>query len=151
MKTKRLNRMLLAALLLAGGQGAPRAQQYSVGWSVIADGGGTSSGVQYSMSGTIGQWGAGGPIVGNTDSVTSGFWQRPGGPSLTIARASATTLVISWPAASLGCFALQQSSSLSSPDWVNAPNAVSFANGTDQVTVTIAGSQMYYRLVSPCP
>ena len=41
-----------------------RAQSYSINWYKVAGGGGTSTGGTYSVSGTIGQHDAGGPMTG---------------------------------------------------------------------------------------
>jgi len=50
------------------------AQSYSIDWYKIGGGGGTSTNGQYSLSGTIGQHDAGGPMSGGNYSVTGGFW-----------------------------------------------------------------------------
>ena len=50
------------------------AQQYSIDWYKIAGGGGTSTGGTYSVSGTIGQPDASGPMTGGNYSLTGGFW-----------------------------------------------------------------------------
>ena len=50
------------------------AQQYTVDWYKISDGGGTSTGGVYSVSGTIGQPDASGAMSGGQYSVTGGFW-----------------------------------------------------------------------------
>src|SRR6478609_2500834 len=70
------------------------AQQYSIDWHTIDGGGGTSTGGVYSVSGTIGQPDAGGPLTNGQYSVTGGFWVLPqavqavGAPTLTIAPAT---------------------------------------------------------------
>ena len=45
-----------------------------INWYTIDGGGGTSTGGTYSLSGTIGQPDAGGPMTGGTSSVPGGFW-----------------------------------------------------------------------------
>src|SRR6202030_1357655 len=65
------------------------AQNYSIDWYKIAGGGGTSTGGVYSVSGTIGQHDAAGPMTGGNYSLTGGFWslfavQSPGAPTLRI-------------------------------------------------------------------
>jgi len=50
------------------------AQTYSIDWYKIAGGGGTSTGAVYSVSGTIGQQDAGGPMSGANYSMIGGFW-----------------------------------------------------------------------------
>src|SRR6266478_8244280 len=86
--------MLLIASLCLRALG----QQYSVDWYKIAGGGGTSTNGQYSVSGTIGQHDAGGPMTGGNYSLTGGFWSliatvsTPGAPSLTIQWINPTTV-----------------------------------------------------------
>jgi hypothetical protein len=48
--------------------------QYTISWYTIDGGGGTSSSGALSLSGTIGQHDAGGPLTGGTYSLTGGFW-----------------------------------------------------------------------------
>ena len=66
------------------------AQSYSVDWFTIDGGGGTSTGGVYSVSGTIGQPDAGGPMTGGNFALTGGFWsliaaiQTPGAPTLRV-------------------------------------------------------------------
>ena len=62
---------------------------YTIDWSTIDGGGGTSTGGVYSVTGTIGQPDAGAMSGGNY-TLEGGFWgviaavQMPGAPSLTI-------------------------------------------------------------------
>jgi len=64
--------------------------QYAIDWSTVDGGGGTSTGGVYSVSGTIGQPDAGGPMTNGQYSVVGGFWsviaavQTPGAPTLRI-------------------------------------------------------------------
>ena len=85
------------------------AQQYSIDWYKIAGGGGSSStGGGYSVSGTVGQHDAGGPMTGGNYSLAGGFWalisvlQTPGLPSLSITTANGTnSITITPPAGNL--------------------------------------------------
>ena len=55
---------------------------YSIEWSTIDGGGGTSTGGVYTLSGTIGQHDASGALTGGVYAIEGGFW--PGvssGPS----------------------------------------------------------------------
>ena len=80
----------LGALLLAGLISSASAKSYSIDWYKIAGGGGSSTGGQYVVSGTIGQHDAGGPMTGGNYSLIGGFWsivaaiQTPGAPLLTV-------------------------------------------------------------------
>ena len=74
------------------------AQSYSIDWYKIAGGGGmNSTGGVYSVSGTIGQHDAGGPMTGGNYSLTGGFWalfavQTPGAPVLNITLTGTATV-----------------------------------------------------------
>src|SRR5208282_5324928 len=91
--------LIITGLLLA----LPKlhAQPYTITSYKIAGGGGTSSNGQFSVSGTIGQQDAGGPMAGGNYSLTGGFWalisvvQTPGAPTLYISR-SGSTLTVFW-------------------------------------------------------
>jgi hypothetical protein len=92
-------------------------QPYSINWYKIAGGGGTSAGGVYSVSGTIGQHDAGGPMTGGSYSLTGGFWsligvvQTPGAPLLTVFLAPQLSAVtIFWPSG--GSFTLQTNGNL---------------------------------------
>ena len=125
------------------------AQNYSVTWSTIDGGGGTSTGGVFSVRGTIGQPDAGRPHTNGTYSVTGGFWalpvavQTPGAPTLTITRINATQARISWAPNTPG-FWLQETTTLNPPNWVNSPSGV--ANPT---TVTSSPDAKFYRLRKP--
>jgi hypothetical protein len=93
-----------------------QAQQYSVNWSKIAGGGGTSTNGQFSVSGTIGQADASGASIGGNYALTGGFWslisvvQTPGAPPLLITH-SGNTVTVFWQAVS--GWNLQQNNDLS--------------------------------------
>jgi len=82
MKTK-IRALLLAALLLATlNFQLSTFAQYAINWSTIDGGGGTSTvgpmiGVNYSVSGTIGQTDAGTTMTDGQYAVTGGFWAMP--------------------------------------------------------------------------
>src|ERR1700722_6158619 len=89
------------------------AQNYSIDWYKVAGGGGTSANVQYSLSGTIGQLDAGGPMTAGNYSLTGGFWslyagQTPGAPLLSIT-ISGNRAIVSWPSSATG-YTLQTNS-----------------------------------------
>ena len=77
--------------------------QYSLDWSTIDGGGGTSTGGVYAVTGTIGQPDAG-RMSGGNFTVDGGFWgvvaavQTPGAPWLTITlNSQLSTVTVSWP------------------------------------------------------
>jgi hypothetical protein len=113
-------------------------------------GGATANGGRYSVASTIGQAAAGGPATGGPYDMNAGFLEIPGGPELTIQFTATDTIVLFWPVPALGCFALQETASLSASPWEDLANPVTFAYGVDHVTVTLTGKTQYYRLISPC-
>jgi hypothetical protein len=132
---------------------AALAQSYSIDWSTIDGGGGTSAGGAYSLTGTIGQPDAGPTLTGGNFSVTGGFWvfsavQTPGAPLLTIFRTATNTVVVSWPSPSTG-FNPQQTTNLNGGTWTTPAETIN-DNGTAKVIVVNppAGNR-FYRLVKP--
>jgi len=123
--------------------------QYSIDWSTIDGGGGTSTGGVYSVSGTIGQPDAGGPMTNSQYSVTGGFWALPtavqvtGAPTLTIAAAMPSNATISWSPNTPG-FVLQETLSLSPTNWVN-----STSGATNPIVVPVTLPAKFYRLFKP--
>jgi hypothetical protein len=147
-----VRRSLVLALALAAV--GVRAQSYSIDWSTIDGGGGTSTGGVYSVSGTIGQPDAGPAMTGGSFSVTGGFWsllsvlQTPGSPTLRIFFTGTNTAVVYWPSPSTG-FNLQQSGLLPGTNWVASGETVN-DNGTNKyIIVSPPTGNRYYRLVHP--
>ncbi len=124
-------------------------RSYSINWYKMASGGGTSSNGQYSVSGTIGQPDASGPMAGGSYSLTSGFWalisvvQAPGLPSLTITH-SGNSVVVSWP--NTGGYTLQQNSNLATGNWATSGYSIATANGTNSITITPPAGNLFFRL-----
>jgi hypothetical protein len=127
-------------------------QSYSINWYKVAGGGGTSSGGNYSISGTIGQPDASGAMTGGGYSLTGGFWsliavvQSAGLPDLTITH-SGSTVIISWP--DTGSYTLQQNSSLKGGSWAASGYSVTTSNGTNSVTITPPTGNLFFRLSNP--
>lgn len=125
------------------------AQNYSIEWHTIDGGGGTSTGGVYSVSGTIGQPDAGGPMTNGTYAVTGGFWvlptvvQVPGAPELAIAAGAPGQAIISWSPATPG-FGLQETWSLSPANWTN-----SLSGATNPIVVPTTMPAKFYRLFKP--
>jgi hypothetical protein len=100
---------------------AARAQtNFTIDWFTIGGGGGTSTGGVYSVSGTIGQPGAG-TASGGSYSLLGGFWgvvaavQTPGAPLLSISYAN-NQVVVSWPSSTTG-WTLQTNQTVTTPNW----------------------------------
>ena len=129
------------------------AQPYSIDWSKVAGGGGTSTGGVYSVSGTVGQHDAGGPMSGGNYSLTGGFWslisvvQTAGLPNLTITSAG-NSVIVSWP--NTGSYTLQQNSNVAAPaGWVTSGYSISSSNGTNSITITPPTGNLFFRLRHP--
>jgi hypothetical protein len=125
------------------------AQSYSIDWYTIGDGGGTSTGGVYQLSGTIGQPDVGPVMTNGQFSVTGGFWVLPiavqslGAPTLTIVPAAPGNATISWLPNTPG-FVLQESLSLSPPNWTN-----SASGATNPITIPATLPAKFYRLKKP--
>jgi len=128
---------------------AAPAQTYSIDWHTIDGGGGTSTGGVYSVSGTVGQPDAGGPMTNGQYSVTGGFWALPmavqttNAPTLTIAPDAPGNATISWTPNTPG-FVLQETLSLSPTNWVN-----SVSGATNPITLPATLPTKFYRLFKP--
>jgi hypothetical protein len=89
---------------------------YSINWSTIDGGGGTSTGGVYCVSGTIGQPDAG-TMSGGNYTLQGGFWgviaavQTPGAPYLSVALTK-TNAVLVWWAVSETSWQLQATTNL---------------------------------------
>jgi len=135
------------AMLLAHGASA---QNYSIDWYKIAGGGGTSSGGNYQLSGTIGQADASSTMSGGPYSLTGGFWSliavisTPGLPNLVITWVSPNSVKVSW--AATGAYTLQSNNNLVGAAWSAFSGSVTTANGTNSVTVTPPNGNLFFRL-----
>lgn len=150
---KALSFSLLAALAIGLSASSASAQNYSIDWYKIAGGGGTSSNGQFTLSGTIGQHDAGGPMVGGNFSLTGGFWsllsvvQSVGSPTLRIFLTSSNTAVVAWPSSATG-FTLQQNSVLGTSGWSAAGSPITVGS-ENQVVIAPPAGREFYRLVHP--
>jgi hypothetical protein len=123
--------------------------QYSIDWFKVSGGGGTSAGGPFSLSGTIGQHDAGGPMTNGQYSLTGGFWVLPqavqvaGAPTLTIAPSTLGNAIISWTPNTPG-FVLQETWVLAQPNWTNSPSG-----SANPATVQTLNAAKFYRLTHP--
>ena len=132
-------------------------QNYSIDWYKISGGGGTStsaplSGINYSVTGTIGQADASGTMSGGGYSLIGGFWslisvvQTAGLPNLTIMHGG-NTVTVSWPDTSTNSYALQQNTNLAVPSgWTPSSYTISTNNGTCSITITSPAGNLFFRL-----
>ena len=142
-------RTIFLLLLLPAFCPCPWAQSYSIDWHKIAGGGGTSTNGRFLLSGTIGQHDAGPTMTNGQFSVVGGFWVLPqavqteGAPTLIIAPAAPGFATISWAPSTAG-FVLQETWSLSSPNWTNSPSG-----STNPITVSTDAAAKFFRLGKP--
>jgi hypothetical protein len=128
-----------------------RAQNYSIDWSTIDGGGGTSTGGVYSVTGTIGQPDAG-HMSGGDYSLDGGFWgvfaavQMPGAPLLSVSLTTTNTVLVSWPYPSTG-FSLQQNGVLGTTNWVNESNPPVQVGQQWQLIVPPQSGNRFFRLL----
>lgn len=144
-----------AALLTAA---SSQAQVYSIDWYSIDGGGGTSSGGNFTLTGTIGQPDAG-TLSGGNYTLNGGFMsivtaiQTPGGPLLKVTR-SGPNVIISWPDPSTD-FVLQETTALATPSvntvWGNNAGTVNVVGNEKQVTILAPVGNKYFRLRKPTP
>lgn len=139
-------RVVFVAVLLCGL--SPALAQYSIPWWKIGGGGGTSAGGGFSITGSIGQFDADGPMFSDRYSVSGGFWALPvavqvaGAPTLHIAKAAPGFAVVWWTPPSTN-WVLQESPTLAGT-WTNSPSGP-----TNPVTVPTFPPSKFYRLSSP--
>ena len=65
--------------------------------------------------------------------------------ALSLQHTATNTIVLSWPTSALG-YALEQNSNVATSNWVATPNAVTVANGQNQVVITPSAANVFYRL-----
>jgi hypothetical protein len=130
------------------------AQSYSLGWSTIDGGGGTSTGGVYAVTGTIGQPDAG-AISGGNFTLQGGFWglisavQTPGAPQLWVARTTTNTVVVWWALSEVN-WQLQATTNLStSLNWTDIPPPYTTNSTMCLWTMPLAPGNNFYRLRKP--
>ena len=148
MNTSKLTRSILAGFATLWSFAA-FTEPFSIDWHTVDGGGGRSTGGVFSVSGTIGQHDASGPMTNGQYSVTGGFWALPtavqvaGAPTLTIVPATPGNVTISWTTNTPG-FVLQEAPSLAPALWTNAPSGA-----TNPVTLAATLPTKFYRVFKP--
>lgn len=127
-----------------------RAQgQYSIDWHKVSGGGGTSSSVHYSISGTIGQPDASAATSSGDYSLTGGFWslvsvsQTAGAPTLYISY-SANTVTVYWQ--NVSGWNLYQNGNLTTPSGWSVSGGVTTSNGTNYLQLISPAGNLFFRL-----
>ena len=148
-----MKKLILFTLLASAFSLRALAQQYSIDWYKVAGGGGTSSNGQYTVSGTVGQHDAGGPMTGGNYSLTGGFWalisevQTAGAPTLYISH-SGNTVTVYWQ--DVPGWNLQQNGNLATPGaWTASGYGITTNNGTNSITLTSPAGNLFFRLSNP--
>ncbi len=142
---------ILSAMWMVGNA---MAQNYSIDWYKVAGGSGASSNGQYSLTGTIGQHDAGGPMANGSFSLTGGFWslftvQTPGATTLFIMK-SVTNAVLYWPTTGSSGYLLESNPNLQAPGgWATVAPTPVVVGGFNYVTNQIVPGRTYYRLRHP--
>jgi hypothetical protein len=148
-----IKKILLATAVAGLFATVAQAQSYSIDWYTIDGGGGTSTGGVYSVSGTIGQHDAGGPMSGGNFSLTGGFWalyavQTPGAPTLSIKFTTTNTVQVYWSSPSPG-WNLQVNTNIAETNWGTPPESIQ-DNGTIKfIIVNPPTGNRFYRLSNP--
>ena len=125
-------------------------QQYSIEWYKVSGGGSTSAGGVFTVSGTIGQPDAGGPMTGGNFSLTGGFWslyavQTPGAPVLSIKLTTTNTAQVYWASPSTG-YNLQVNTNLATANWVAPAESVTDNGTIKYIIVNPPSGKRFYRL-----
>jgi hypothetical protein len=142
-KGQLMKRILMAWVLASLAIQTLSAETYSIDWHAVAGGGGTSSGGNYVLSGTIGQAESGTTLAGGQYTVQGGFWAgvvlASSGeiPQLFI-QLSGADVVVSWMPAAPG-FVLEMAMELGSGEWLPGPAG-------NPVAVPVTEAATFYRL-----
>jgi hypothetical protein len=132
-----MKKLLITFGVLMVSAGMARAQQYAIDWYSIDGGGGTSTGGNYSLTGTIGQPDAT-PMTlsGGNFSLDGGFIPGVVVPS----NGQAPTLIIQFSGTGTAGFTLEQKDDISAPVWSAAPA------GNPTAIIPVTGTTRFYRL-----
>lgn len=141
--------VLLAALTL-------KAQDFSLEWSVVAAGGGQSSGGDFVLEGSAGE-AESGPMSGGDFELSEGFWSlvgavdTPGAPPLSVTVTGGQVL-LSWAASAGTNFVVEEAVVLGSPPATTTWNTVNLTpqlnNSMEVIQLPLAAGNRFYRLRS---
>ena len=152
--TLRLALAVLTVTLLMSGLSFARGQSANASAFTLDGGGGTSSGGEYEITGSIGQMELGSVMSGGDFEVSGEFLAMmvtvpgPDGTALTISVTPQNLVVLSW--ASDGTdLVLQQSSNLSAPNWTVVGITPADDGLTKSVTLPLTMGNKFFRLTKP--
>ena len=86
-----------------------------------------------------------GTSVANIDGIA--FRPSAARPSLSI-QATGTNVTVAWPTSATG-FRLQQNTNLLSTNWISSPGPTNVVGTNNEVTITPARGDLYFRLITP--
>ena len=126
------------------------AQNFSIAWHKIAGGGGTGTGGNFTLNGTIGQHDAGGGTTNNQFTITGGYWsvvnvvQTIGLPNLLIVASGNGKVEVCWP--NTGSYTLEQNSDFRNGSWNTTAFPITTANGTNSISIIAPAGNLFFRL-----
>lgn len=148
--SRRLLLLVLFCLLHSALCPCTHAQCFSVDWSTIDGGGGTSAGCIYSVTNIVGQPDAGGAMTDDNYSLTGGFWsliasvQIAGAPKVAIGQ-SGCSIIVSWPSSATG-WTLVQCTNLATGNWAASGFTVSDSGTTKSIATSSSTGNLFFRL-----
>jgi hypothetical protein len=153
MNNRLIKSLLLVFALLSAALHLANGQSFSIDWYTVDGGGGTSTGGVFTVSGTIGQPDAGGPMAGGNFSVTGGFWAlyavpTPGAPTLWVKKTTTNTVMVYWLSPATG-YNLQVKTDLPAGSWGLPPETVTDNGTLKYIIVNPPTGRRFYRLKSP--
>ena len=141
-------------LILTAALAATASAQLSLNWCTVDGGGGTtvSADGRFTLSGTVGQPDASGPMLSSDGrfELGGGFWQTEivlCDCTLSVG-ISGGNLLISWPGGLGGCI-LEYADNLVEPGTATVWHPVSPQPGGGIYVTPLTGTQRYFRLRSP--
>jgi hypothetical protein len=140
--------------ILIGLSASAALAQYSIDWHTIAEGGGTSTGAVYSVSGTIRQPDPG-KMSGGGYTIDGGSWgivaavQTPEAPLLSIALTTTNTVAVFWPSHSTGFVLQQNTNGATSVNWSNVIITPADDGATKTIIENPPVGNRFFRLVRP--
>ncbi len=139
----------LAIFLLATGASYAA---FTIPWSTLDSGGGTSSGGAFSVTGTIGQFDAhAAGASGGIFTLNGGYWAQvvamPDDPELAIVKFSNGDVSIQWQSDAIG-WQLQTSTTLAAGSWSNVGGVIT-GPGAFTVMRDPSVPKQFFRLLLP--
>lgn len=132
-----------------------QAANYSIDWSRVSGGAGTSAGGPFVLSSLVGRP-AGGSMQGSRFTLTGSLMNllavvpTPGAPPVAITLRPDNSVVVSWPSPSAG-FSLQETSTLQPAAWSTVALPVVDDGTTKSVVLNSPVGSRFFRLAPTAP